>query len=70
MVRRYGWLFSLLGAPVVALLAALSYARSKTGLAAQISTFLLLVPVIIIVTLVWFLVWSFLIWAAVGLIAG
>ena len=67
MVRRYGWFLSVVGTPVVVLLAVISYARSKTGVAAQVGTFALFIPVIVIVTVVWFLAWSFLIWAAFGL---
>jgi len=68
-VRQYGCLFSIVGTPIVAVLAALSYARSKTGAAAQIGTFVLLIPVIVVVTVIWALGWSFVVWAATGLVS-
>lgn len=69
MIRRYGCLFSVVGTPVVAVLGALSYARAKTSTAARIGTFVLLLPVIVLVTVVWFLAWSFLVWYVLGLFA-
>lgn len=70
MARRYGFLFSVVGTPIVATLAAVSYARSKPSLPAKIGTFLLLVPLVVIATVVWFLAWSFVFWLIAGLFSN